>query len=123
MIGIDDEAVAARAIADRADMGEVGLLRIAQIGDQRAGRLNRSRSSFEAEAFEAVRLELVEQCATRGFGFEAPAVSRRDGRLDASQRHESIDDRWLLLLVRHDDLARAAAPQLRRPTPRARPTP
>ena len=41
VIGIDDEAVAARPVADRADMGEVGLLRVAQIGDQCAGRLNR----------------------------------------------------------------------------------
>ena len=90
---IDDEAVAARAVRDGADVGEVGLLRVAQVGDEAAGGLNRRRAPFEPEPFEAVRLELVEQRAPRGLRLETPALSRRDRRLDAGQRHDALDDR------------------------------
>ena len=103
---IDDEAVAARAIADGAHVGEVGLLRVSQIADERAGGLDRGLPAFQSEAFESVRLELIEECAPRGFGFEAPPFRRRDRGLHTSQRHDALDDGRLLLIVRDDNFAR-----------------
>ena len=51
---IDDQAVGGRLVADGADVREVGLLRVAQVADQPAGRLHRRDPAVEPEPFEPV---------------------------------------------------------------------
>ena len=50
VIGSMMRLVAARPVTDRADVREVSLLRVAQIGDQRAGRLNRPPSALRGRS-------------------------------------------------------------------------
>ena len=65
---VDNQAVGARAVADRADVGEIGFLRIAQVGNEPTCRLDGCRSSVQAEPLEAMRLQLIEQRASRRLG-------------------------------------------------------
>ena len=58
MIGSMMRQSAAVLIADGAHVGEVGLLRVAQVATSAAGGLDRGRPAFETEAFEAVRLAI-----------------------------------------------------------------
>ena len=71
---IDQQAVGGGPVGDRAHVCEVGLLCIAEVGDESAGRLNRAGPAIEAEAVEPVRLELIEQRAARGLGLETPRI-------------------------------------------------
>src|SRR4029434_7365367 len=95
-----DEAVAAGSITDRADMREVSFLRVAQVRDEGASGLHSRRSNLEAEDFEGVCLELIEQRATRRLRFESPAFCRGNGRFDAGERHEAFGNRRLPLTIR-----------------------
>ena len=78
---IDEQALGDGLIGDRAHMREVGLLRVAQVGNQAARRLDGGDAAIETEAVEPVRLELIEQRSARRFGLEAPGVGGRHGQL------------------------------------------
>ena len=76
---INQQAVGRRLVRDAAHMCEVGLLRVAQVVEQCAGRRHGERMRVETEPFEPVRAELVDQRAAGRFVFERP-------RLDAGDR-------------------------------------
>ena len=66
-------------------MREVGLLRAAQVVDERAGRADRRRVPIEAEPFEAAGVQLFEQRPARRLAIERPGVDagdRQAGRRD-----------------------------------------
>ena len=107
---IDQQALGDGLIGDRAHMGEVGLLRVAQVRNQTARRLDGADAAIEAEAVEPVRLQLIKQRSPSRFGLEAPGVRRCDGNLEARDLRESVDRGGRVLPVRpagDDDLARA----------------
>ena len=89
---------AARSITDGTDVREIGFLCVAQIRDQRPGGLNCRRSPFETKAFEAVRLELVEQraAAASGSKLQPSAIVTAGSK---RERHELLDNRRLPLVV------------------------
>ena len=74
MIGSISRQSDARLEADGAHVREVDLLRVAQIAHQATGGAHGRRPSLHAEAFEAVRLELLEQRLPRRLGLEAPRI-------------------------------------------------
>ena len=59
-------------------MGEVGLLRVAQIVQERPGGRHGRGVSIEAESFEAVRAELIEERPARRLVLERPRLDARD---------------------------------------------
>ncbi len=77
--GVDQEAVGRRLVGDAADVREIGFLRVAQVVEQGACGRHGRRMAVEAESFETVRPELIEQRAPCGFVLERP-------RLDAGHR-------------------------------------
>ena len=99
---IDEQAVLPLAPADGPDVGEVDLLRIAQIFDQRPGGADRGRVAVEAEGVQAAGPQLIAQRLGGAVDAEGPLVERRHGDAEAGdlgqQRHR-------LDALRHDDLA------------------
>ena len=100
---IDDETVGAGPVGDGSDVREVGLLRVAQVGHQRSGGLDRRRPAVEPEAFEAVRLQLIEERAPGCLRLERPGIGVGDRNLQPRDPRESLDH---ASVRRHDDLAR-----------------
>ncbi len=121
---IDEERVGALAVRDGADVREVGLLRLAQVVDERAGRGDGRRPALEAEALQAAGAQLIEQRAARRFVVERPAVDRRDRQAGVDERRARLEHRGAgsraVVSGRHDDLARLAARRSRRPAPAGR---
>ena len=76
------------AVGDGADVGEVGLLRVAQVLDQRAGGRDGGGMAVEAEAFEAAGAQLIEQRRGAPIELERPVVERRDGETAARDRRQ-----------------------------------
>ena len=76
--GIDDQGVGSLAVAERADVGEVDLLRRLQVVDEGAGRRDGRRPAIEAEPFEPGDAQLIEERAPGRLGVECPAVDRCD---------------------------------------------
>ena len=99
---IDDQAVAGGLVGDRADVREVGFLRVAQIRRQPARGLDGGRPALEAEPVEAVDPELIEECAPRGFRLERPGIGRGHRQLQPGDVGQPIDD----LPRRHHDFPR-----------------
>ena len=95
---IDDEAVGNRLVADGADVREVCLLRVAQVTDQPAGCLHRRDPAVEAETFEPVGPELVEERAPRRFRLERPAVHGGDRNLEPRDLRKSSYSVWRVLV-------------------------
>ena len=75
---VDEQAFGRSFVGNGAHMRQVGLLGVTEIGDQSACCLNGGCAAVEAEAVEAVRLQLVEERAPCRLGFEGPRVNRRD---------------------------------------------
>ena len=75
---IDQQAVGHLPQADRPDVREVGLLRVAQVAHQRAAGAHRGLPPLEAKALEPADAQLVEQGLARGFELEVPAVDLGD---------------------------------------------
>ena len=80
---IDDHAVGAGAERDLADVGEIRLLRVAQVLDQRAGRAGGGRAIVQPEAVEGVRLQL------RRAACGAPTRTRTSSRRPSSRAPSS----------------------------------
>src|SRR6185503_7682827 len=100
---VDDETVGAGAERDLADVREVGLLRLTEILHERARGADRGRMPFETESRQALSLQLLDQCAARGFGVERPRLDRRDhGRQPQRFNHRGR----LAETGRRNDLAR-----------------
>ena len=78
---IDEQAVGAGAERDLTDVGEIGLLRVAQVVDERAGRAHRRGPILEAEPEQALR-----RAADRA-AFAAPTPDRRSSRRRRSRAH------------------------------------
>ena len=106
---IDQQAVLPLAPADGADVGEVDLLRVAQVLDQRAGGARRGGMAVQPEGVQAAGAQLVAQRLRGAIDAERPLVERRDGDAEArdlgQQRHR-------LDALRHDHLARAQHAEL-----------
>ena len=106
---IDQQAVLPLAPADGADVGEVDLLRVAQVLDQRAGGARRGGMAVQPEGVQAAGAQLIAQRLRGAIDAERPFVERRDGDAEArdlgQQRHR-------LDALRHDHLARAQHAQL-----------
>ena len=75
---VDDQAVGAGAVRNLADVREIGLLRVAQVLDQRACGADRGVVALETEAGQALRLQLGEQRTACRFAVERPRLDRRD---------------------------------------------
>jgi hypothetical protein len=54
--GIDEQTFRGRLVGDRTHVGEVGLLRLAKVGDQPAGRLDRGDAATKTETVQTVCL-------------------------------------------------------------------
>ena len=84
-------------------MGELRLLRVAQVAHQRTAGADRSLAAFESEAFEALHAQLIEQRLPRRLELEVPAVDLGDGRADLRDLRDRCRD---VVPGRDDDLAR-----------------
>ena len=58
---VDHENIGRCLVRNRSDMSQVGLLRITQVRDEPAGRLDRGGAPIEAEPFETKDFELLEE--------------------------------------------------------------
>ena len=86
---VDRRDIGRCLVRNRSDMSQVGLLRVTQVRDEPSGRLDRGGAPVEAEPFEAMHLELLEERSTRRFGLEDPWFGRRHGYLQAPRSRES----------------------------------
>ncbi len=84
--------------------------RVPQVLHERAGGADGKRMPVETEAFEAARVQLIQQRPARRLGLEHPPVDRRNRqpRRDNRRRH-AVD---AALVLRDDDLARTQNRQL-----------
>ena len=78
---VDEQRVAALAPADGAHVREIHLLRVAQVGDQRAGGARRRRSAVESVGVEAARLELFGERPVGTVIAERPRLDQRDRKI------------------------------------------
>ena len=86
---VDQQVPGLLAEADRADVGEVRLLAVPQVRDQRTGRGDRRIVAVQAEAFEAARPELFDQRAPRAVAIELPGLDPRQRHADARRLGQS----------------------------------
>src|SRR5690606_3594189 len=71
---IDQQMAGLLPESDRTDVGEVDLLRVAQMRDERTGGGDRGRTAVEAEALQALRPQLIRQRAPRRLDVEEPGL-------------------------------------------------
>ncbi len=82
---IDNEVVRAGTEGHLTDVGEIDFLRVAQVMHQRAGGARGGRLVLQAEAEEALRLQLREQRSACRLDLERPGVDRGDERTEAQR--------------------------------------
>ena len=85
---VDEETVGAGAKGDLADVGEIGLLRVAQVVDEGARGANRSWPILEAKPEQALRAQLLEQGPARRFLVERPSGGVGHASVHADLSHE-----------------------------------
>ena len=96
---IDLQAVGQLPKPDAADVGELCLLRVAQVAHQRAAGADRGLAALEPKAFEALHAQLIEQRLPRRLELEVPAVDLGDGRANL----RDLGDRRRDVVTRRDD--------------------
>ena len=89
-------------------MRQVGLLTVAQVGDQRAGCGDGCVMAIEAEAFQPSSLELLDQRTPRAVAVELPRLDARQGEAGAA----GFRQRAQVGALGHDELTRAQHAQL-----------
>ena len=99
---IDEEAVGAGAKRNLTDVRKIGLLRVAQVVDERAGRANGGGPILETKPEEALRPQLIEQRSTRRLLIEGPSGGVGHSRSDSDLGHER---RRVVEALGRDDLA------------------
>ena len=109
---IDEQGIGTLAITDRADVREIDLLAVAQIGDQPAGGGGRRRPASETEPFEACGAKLIEQRAPGRFQLERPWLDGRDRERADGRRRQEWMIRRSVVVFRDDDFARAQQGEL-----------
>ena len=80
---IDQQAVGAGPEGEVAHVREVGLLGIAEVLHERAGRRHGGGAALETEALQRLRLQLREQRPARRLVFEGPRLRFGDAGVDA----------------------------------------
>ena len=70
--GVERDAIVGRFEGDRGEVGQALLLRLLDVGQQRAGGAGRQRPAFEAEGAQVVQAEEAQQLAPAGVGLETP---------------------------------------------------
>ena len=99
---VDEEAIGTGAKRDLADVREIGLLRVAQVVDERAGRPNRGGPILETKPEQALRPQLVEERSPRRLLIEGPSGGVRHAGGDPDLGHER---RGVVESLGRDDLA------------------
>ena len=74
---IDQQGIGALPVGDRPHVGEIDLLRAAEVLDQRPGGGDGDRMAVETETFESPGPQLIEQRPAGRLDVERPRIDRR----------------------------------------------
>ena len=102
---VDQQRVGALPKADGADVGEIDLLGRPQVVDEGAGGRHGGGAPLQAETLQTAGAKLVEQRAAGRFGFERPAVERRDRAAGSREDRPLAGSRARIGSGRNENLA------------------